>query len=215
MSALRALFSLFLFSNLQSCYFVFTSRLDCVKRNFFQKKKSVYRGIGISWLGFGCCMSYLAFLTLFCNLVGLHSSKQQSGNLVIARRLVSSLLVAARSADDKQQMCVWLTLHNYSVFTAHAQLNAWLLLEIMSQRDVFLFCSSALWRIKGLNRGKGVRKARGSGGPTGLCVSASAGRGDGRALAHLLGLLKNATSPGSSPQKGYIQDVSAGPASGE
>lgn len=163
----------------------------------------------------GCCMSYLAFLTLFCNLVGLHSSKQQSGNLVIARGLVSSLLVAARSANDKQRMCVWLTLHNYSVFTAHAQLNAWLLLEIMSQRDVFLFCSSALWRIKGLNRGKGVREARGSGGPTGLCVSASAGRGDGRALAHLLGLLKNDTSPGSSLQKGYIQDVSAGPASGE
>lgn len=30
-----------------------------------------------------------------------------------------------------------------------------------------------------------------------------------------LGLLKSATSPGSSHQKGYIQDVSAGPASGE
>lgn len=60
-----------------------------------------------------------------------------------------------------------------------------------------------------------MQEARGSGGRTGLCVSASAGRGDGRALAHLLGLLKNATSPGSSPQKGYIQDVSAGPASGE
>lgn len=62
--------------------------------------RSVYR------LGFSCYMSYLPFLTLFCNLVRLHSSKQQSDNLVIARRLVSSLLVAARSAVDKQQMCV-------------------------------------------------------------------------------------------------------------
>lgn len=60
----------------------------------------------------------------------------------------------------------------------------------------------------------GIRSGR-SGGRTGLCVSASAGRGDGRVLAHLLGLLKSATTPGSSLQKGYIQDVSAGPASGE
>lgn len=38
-----------------------------------------------------------------------------------------------------------------------------------------------------------IRSGR-SGGRTGLCVSASAGRGDRRALAHLLGLLKSATS---------------------
>lgn len=70
--------------------------------NVFFFYLSVYRGIAWDSL----VVSYLPFLTLFCNLVGLHSSKQQSDNLVIARRLVSSLLVAARSAVDKQQMCV-------------------------------------------------------------------------------------------------------------
>lgn len=40
----------------------------------------------------------------------------------------------------------------------------------------------------------GVKSGIRSGGRTGLCVSASAGRGDRRALAHLLGLLKSATS---------------------
>uniref|UniRef100_A0A8C1NPK4 TLE family member 3, transcriptional corepressor b n=3 Tax=Cyprinus carpio TaxID=7962 RepID=A0A8C1NPK4_CYPCA len=62
----------------------------------------------------------------------------------------------------------------------------------MNQRAVFFFLVPWLC-VKDNGVKSGIRSGR-SGGRTGLCVSASAGRGDRRALAHLLGLLKSATS---------------------
>lgn len=105
-----------------------------------------------------------------------------------------------------------------SIFWSYVRVPIAYSVHLANIHSVLLFCYVCLWWWKERGLKSTIKIERSEGGSVfsaaedWLCPTACAHREGWRTIAHLLGLLKY---PPISLKKGYIQDVSTGPASGK